>query len=211
MNERSAKVHIIASNGKSRDLLVLDASRAWYIELPSKEMNLDNNSVCVYGYNKQFKSLFGVTSHDELVETFTKEFNGPGSMDAFLKIIEGKRGFTVNNYRIKKNSSALERYIHRCAKRRYHISLEYFMYWYQGVTKLLLAEGVPEATIIEYQKKHPLQVGFIKAHGNGLTPEHVVKRLLEKPLEDQDVPLVPLVPERNGTKKIKTFLFTVKS
>ena len=52
---------------------------------------------------------------------------------------------------------------------------------YQAVSKLLLDSGLPESHVIDFLKKHPIQVGLIYAHGNGLTPEHLVKRLLEKP------------------------------
>jgi hypothetical protein len=55
------------------------------------------------------------------------------------------------------------------------------MYWYQAVSKILLDSGLPESNVIDFLKKHPIQVGLIYAHGNGLTPEHLVKRLLEKP------------------------------
>ena len=57
------------------------------------------------------------------------------------------------------------------------------MYWYQGVARHLLAAGLPEANVIDFLKKHPLQVGYLYAHGNGLTPENLAKRLLEKPTD----------------------------
>ena len=181
MSVRSAKVYSVAGNGVNRDLIVLDASRAWFIELPSRELNLDNYSVCVSGYNKHFKALFGVESHKDLVEAFSKGYCRVDAMDAFLERVKDRKEFKVNDYRLTKSSSKLERYVHRCAQKRGSVSLEYFMYWYQDVSKLLLAAGLPEANVIDLLKKHPIQVGLIRAHGNGLTPEHLVKRLLEKP------------------------------
>lgn len=181
MNEGSAKVYPIAGNGTDRELLVLDGSRAWFLELPSREQNLDNYSVCVSGYNKYFKALFSVETHQALAEAFSKEFCSKHAMDAFLERIRGRKAFKVKDYRLTRSSSELERYIRRCAKRRGNIPQEYFMYWYQEVAKHLVAAGLPEANVIDLLKKRPIQVGFIRAHGNGLTPEHLAKRLLEKP------------------------------
>lgn len=181
MNEGSAKVYPIAGNGTDRELLVLDGARAWFLELPSREQNLDNYSVCVSGYNKYFKALFSVETHQALAEAFSKEFCRKDAMDAFLERIRGRKAFKVNDYRLNRSSSELDRYIRRCAKRRGNIPQEYFMYWYQEVAKHLLAAGLPEANVVDLLKKHPLQVGFIRAHGNGLTPEHLANRLLEKP------------------------------
>lgn len=181
MNTGSAKVYPISGDGTNHDLLVLDASRAWFLELPSRELNLDNYSVCVSGYNKHFKALFGVESHKDLVEAFSKGYCRVDAMGAFLERVKDRKEFKVNDYRLTKSSSELERYVHRCAQKRGSVSLEYFMYWYHDVSKLLLAAGLPEANVIDLLKKHPIQVGLIRAHGNGLTPEHLVKRLLEKP------------------------------
>ena len=59
--------------------------------------------------------------------------------------------------------------------------MEEFLYWYEGVAVSLLKEGLPEANVIDLLKKHRIQVGYIKAHCNGLTPEKLAKRFLEKP------------------------------
>ena len=70
------------------------------------------------------------------------------------------------------------------------------MYWYQEVAKHLLAAGLPEANVVDLLKKHPVQVGFIRAHGNGLTPERLVKRMLEKPV-------VPVVYDEHAKPKVR--------
>ena len=182
MKEGSAKVYPISGDGTYRDLLVLDASRAWFLELLSSERNLDNYTVCVSGYNKDFKALFGVESHKELTETFSKEYCRIDAMDAFLKRIEGRKEFKVNDYRLTESSTELDRFIHRLAQKRYQVPQEYFMDWYQGVSSHLLAAGLPESNVIDLLKKHPLWIGYLYNHGGwGLRPETLAKRLLEKP------------------------------
>ena len=173
-----AKAYQISANKKYRDILVLDGSYARFIELPSREKNIDNYSVCVFGFNKYFKSLTGVKTHKELVEAFMKKYSGEDSMPRFIKDIEGMSGFTVNDYRLRDNSSKLEKFIHKKAAKRYTASLEYFMYWYQSVSKILLDTGLSEAEVIHILKEYPIQVELIKAHGNGLTPEHLVESML---------------------------------
>ena len=186
MRPESVKVHPITENEPYRDLLVLDCSRAWFLELPSTEKNLDNYTVCVSGFNKDFKSLVGVETHKELVDYFLKEYHRDDAMDAFLERIRGKKEFKVNDFRLDSSSTKLDRFIHQCAKKRYNVPLEYFMYWYRGVSKYLLAAGLPEDNVIDLLKKHPLQLGFFYAHGGwGHTPETLSKRLLEKPFAPQ--------------------------
>lgn len=185
MHEKGAKVYPIAGDGEHRDVLVLDGSRAWFIELPSREMNLDNYKVCVSGYNKYFKALFGVETHQALVETFEKEYCRKDAMAVFLKRIQGKEEFKVCDYRLTDSSSDLDKFIDACADRRYKTNKEIFMYWYREVSKHLLTAGLPEANVIDLLRKHPIQVSYILAHGSGLTPEVLAKRFLEKPLNQK--------------------------
>lgn len=79
----------------------------------------------------------------------------------------------------------LHAFINECAEHRYNISLEEFLYWYEGVAVNLLSIGLPEANVIDLLKKHRIQVGYIKAHGNGLTPGQLTKRFLEKPAKSK--------------------------
>lgn len=99
MHEKEAKVYPIAGDGEHRDVLVLGGSRAWFIELSSREMDLDNYSVCVSGYNKYFKALFGVETLQVLVDAFNKEFCRKDGMEAFLKRIKGMGAFKVCDFR----------------------------------------------------------------------------------------------------------------
>ena len=186
MRPESVKVYPITENKPFRDLLVLDCSRAWFLELPSTEKNLDNYTVCVSGYNKDFKSLFGVETHKELADAFLKEYHRGNAMDTFLERIRGKKEFKVNDFRLDSSSTKLDRFIYQCAQKRYNVPLEYFMYWYRGVSKHLLAANLPEDNVIALLKKRPLQLGFFYAHGGwGHTPETLSKRLLEKPFAPQ--------------------------
>ncbi len=181
MRVKSAKIYPIAEKGSHRDLLVLDCSYAWFLELPVSENNLDNYTVCVSGYNKDFKSLFGVETHKGLVDAFLMEYRRYDAMDAFLERIRGKHVFKVNDFRLDSSATKLDRFIYRCAQKRYNVPLEYFMCWYRGISKHLLAAGLPEDNVMDLFRKHKIELGFIRAHGNGLTPEHLAKRMLEKP------------------------------
>ncbi len=179
MHAGSVKAYRIAGDGSNRDLLVLDRSRAWFIELPSRELNLDNYSVCVSGSDKDFKALFGVESLKDLVDASSKEYCRIDAMNAFLKRINGRKGFKVNDYRIAEHSTKLDKFIHGMAQKRGKVPQRYFMDWYQGVSKHLLAAGLSEAKVIDLLEKHPLQVGYLYAHdGWGLTPDIISKRLL---------------------------------
>lgn len=183
MRPASAKVYPIYRDDLVRDLLVLDGSRAWFLEMPAGEGNLDNYRVCVSGYNKYFKDLFGVETHVDLAMAFLDGYDRPSAMDSFLERIKGRKAFKVNDYRLTEASSELDRFIHQSAWKRGHVTQDFFMYWYQGVARHLLAAGLPEANVIDFFKKHRIQLGYIKVHGNGLTPETFVKRCLEKPRE----------------------------
>ena len=82
---------------------------------------------------------------------------------------------------VKEETTNLHAFINECAAHRYNITMEEFLYWYEGVAVNLLKEGLPEANVIDLLKKHRILVGYIKAHCNGLTPEKLAKRFLEKP------------------------------
>lgn len=177
----SAKVWWITNGHYADFMLVMDASRAWILEMPFGEKNLDNYRACVTGYTKDFMTLYGGQAHRELALNIHNVHWKADSFDSFIGKVKDHKGFKVLDYRITDDSSELDKYIKECADRRYNISQEYFMYWYQAVSKLLLDSGLPDANVLDFLRKHPIQVGLIYAHGNGLTPEHLVKRLLEKP------------------------------
>lgn len=181
MRPKSAKIYPIAENESHRDLLVLDCSCAWFLELPVSEWNLDNYTVCVSGYNKDFKSLFGVDTHKGLADAFLVEYCRVDAMDAFLERIRGMKVFKVNDFRLDSSATELDRFIYRCAQKRHDVPLEYFMYWYREVSKHLLAAGLPADKVIDFFRKHKIDLVYIRAHVHGLTPEHLVKRMLEKP------------------------------
>ena len=186
MRPESAKVYQVSTDDSSRVLLVLDGSYAWLLELPFEERNLDNYSVCITAYCKYFKALCGVKTHADLAMAILDEFDRADAIDTFLKKIKGRKAFNVNDYRLTSTASELGKYIHDCAIKRGNVSLEFFMYWYHGVSRHLLAAGLPEANVIDFFKKHKIQLGYIKAHGNGLTPETYVKRCLEKPKKQEE-------------------------
>lgn len=177
----SAKVWWITNGPYADFMLVMDASCAWILEMPFGEKNLDNYRACITGYTKDFMTLYGGQTHKELALNIHHVHWEADSFDSFIGKVKGHKGFKVLDFRISDDSSELDKYIKECADRRYNVSQEYFMYWYQAVSKLLLDSGLPESHVIDFLKKHPIQVGLIYTHGNGLTPEHLIKRLLEKP------------------------------
>ena len=105
------------------------------------------------------------------------------------------------DFRLTGSSSDLDKYIDECAGHRYNTSKEVFMYWYREVSKQLLAAGLPEANVIDLLRKHPIQVGYILAHGSCLTPEILAKRLLEKPSSTKVYDLYAM-PKVRVTKKM---------
>ena len=177
----SAKVWWITNGPYADFMLVMDASCAWILEMPFGEKNLDNYRACITGYTKDFMTLYGGQTHKELALNIHHVHWKDDSFDSFFGKVKGHKGFKVLDFRIGDDSPELDKYIKECADRRYNVSQEYFMYWYQSVSKLLLDSGLPESRVIDFLKKHPIQVGLIYAHGNGLTPEHLARRLLEKP------------------------------
>ena len=177
----SAKVWWITNGPYADFMLVMDASCAWILEMPFGEKNLDNYRACITGYTKDFMSLYGGQTHKELALNIHHVHWDADSFDSFVGKVKALKGFKVLDYRITDNSTALDKYIKECADKRYHVSQECFMHWYQGVARYFLSTGIPEANVIDLLKKHPIQVGFIMAHGGGLTPETLAKRLLEKP------------------------------
>ena len=177
----SAKVWWITNGHYADFMLVMDATQAWLLEMPFGEKNLDNYRACITGYTKDFMALYGGQTHKELALNIHQVHWKADSFDPFIGKVMGLNGFRVLDYRVNDDSTELDKYIKDCADKRYHVSQEDFMYWYRGVSKYLLSAGLPEENVIGLLKKHPIQVGYINAHGNGLTPETLAKRFLEKP------------------------------
>jgi hypothetical protein len=158
----------------------MDASRAWLLEMPHGERNLDNYVACITGYTKEFMALYGGQTHRELALNMHHVHWGDRSIDPYIEKVKGKEGFKVLDYRITDKSSSLDKYIKECADQRYQVSQEYFMKWYRGVAKELKASGMKEDEVLDFLKKHRIDVLLIRNHGGGLTPEIFAKRLLSK-------------------------------
>ena len=177
----SAKLWWITNGPYADFMLVMDASCAWILEMPFGEKNLDNYRACITGYTKDFMTLYGGQTHKELALNIHHVHWEADSFDSFIGKVKDHKGFKVLDFRVSDDSSELNKYIKECADRRYNVSQEDYMYWYRGVSRYLLSAGLPEENVIDLLKKRPVQVGYVKTHGNGLTPETLAKRLLEKP------------------------------
>ena len=174
----SAKVWWISHGSYNQRLLVMDASRAWLLDMPHGEKNLDNYIACITAYTKDFMALYGGQTHKELALNMHRVHWNSRTIDPFIEKVKGKKEFKVLDYRVTDKSSDLDKYIKECADHRYQVSQEYFMYWYRGVAKELRASGMKEDEVLAFLKEHPIDVLLIKNHGGGLTPETLAARLL---------------------------------
>lgn len=176
----SAKVWWISSGSHNQCLLVMDASRAWLLEMPHGEKNLDNYVACITAYTKDFMALYGCRTHGELALNMHRVHWDERTIDHFIGKVRGKKEFKVLDFRITDQSSDLDKYIKEKAGQRHLVSQECFMYWYKGVARGLMAGGKSEDETLELLKRHPVDVLLIKKHCGGLTPEVLAKRFLEK-------------------------------
>lgn len=176
----SAKVWWISHGSYNQRLLVMDASRAWLLDMPHQEKNLDNYIACITAYTKDFMALYGGQTHKELALNMHHVHWNDRTIDPFIEKVKGKKEFKVLDFRVTDKSSDLDKYIKEKAGQRHLVSQECFMYWYKGVARELMAGGMTEDETLELLKRHPVDVLLIKKHCGGLTPEVLAKRILEK-------------------------------
>lgn len=176
----SAKVWWISHGSYTHCLLVMDASRAWLLEMPHGERNLDNYVACITAYTKELMALYGGQTHRELALNMHHVHWGDRSIDPYIEKVKGKEGFKVLDYRVTDKSSNLDKYIKECADHRYQVSQEYFMNWYRSVIYYLREAGLSDEDILATFQKKPIPVLWLRNHG-GKTPETLAKHYLQAP------------------------------
>lgn len=178
VNEASAKIWSIYDADDDSTIVILDGSRAWFMAIPDSEPDLRRYSFCVTGYEKDFMKEFGAKTHDGLVDAMMIALDCPSSVGVMLSRVQGKKEFTIWDFRVFENSSPLEKKLAEISWTDFGTSREYAMNWYYEVARHLKNAGLSDETIITKFEAKPIPVLWFKNHGGGVTPESMAQKYL---------------------------------
>lgn len=181
----SAKFWCIHDGEDDSTGVILDGSRAWFIVTPEDEYDLRKYSLCVSGLEKDFMKEFGAQNHDGLIDAMMAELDCPQSIGKMLARVQGKKEFTVWDFRNIENATLLEKALTEISWKDQGTSREYQMKWYFDVTEWLRKFGVSDDEIAAMFQKKPIPVLWLRNHG-GKTPETMAKMYLENKENDKE-------------------------
>lgn len=178
VHEANAKIWCIYDAGDDSTVLIVDGSHAWFMAIPESESDFRRYTFAVTGLEKDFMKEFGATTHDGLIDAMMLELDCPSSVGVMLSHVQGKKEFTVWDFRSFANSKPLEKKLSEISWTDFGTSREYAMKWYYEVARYLKLAGLSDEEVIAKFEAKPIPVLWFRNHGDGVTPESLAQKYL---------------------------------
>lgn len=178
VHEGSAAIWALHDAGEDSTVVIVDGTRAWFMAKADGDADYRNYSICITGYEKDFMPLFNAKNHDALVDRMIFELDCPESIEKMLALVEGKKEFTIWDFRVSEKATPLEKKLAEISWTDFGTSREYAMNWYYEVARLLKKAGLSDEAIIAKFEAKPIPVLWFRNHGGGVTPESMAQKYL---------------------------------